>query len=125
MGVVNFAHGAFYTLGAFAALLGLQFFGINYWRRCCSHRDGRNPRVVVERLLLRHIYRLEPLYGLLLTFGLALAVEGTLFQLFGSSANPIRFRVPARRRQSRLHDPADLPRLGHRRLRHRLHRTCS
>ena len=86
MGVVNFAHGAFYTLGAFAALLGLQFFGINYWAALLlAPLTVGILGVVVERLLLRHIYRLEPLYGLLLTFGLALAVEGTLFQLFGSS----------------------------------------
>ena len=86
MGVVNFAHGAFYTLGAFAALLGLQWFGVNYWAALVL-----GPLVVgilgvvTERLLLRHVYKLDPLYGLLLTFGLALAVEGTLNQLFGSS----------------------------------------
>jgi len=86
MGVVNFAHGAFYTLGAFAALLGLQYLGINYWVALLAA-----PLVVgvlgvlVERLLLRHLYGLDPLYGLLLTFGLALIVEGSLHQVFGAS----------------------------------------
>src|SRR6202451_539493 len=86
MGVVNFAHGAFYTLGAFAALLGLQWFGINY-----SAALGLAPVAVgligllVERLLLRHLYGLDPLYGLLFTFGLALIVEGSLHQVFGAT----------------------------------------
>ncbi len=86
MGVVNFAHGAFYALGAFAALLSLQHLGINYWAALAL-----SPLLVgllgiaAERLFLRHIYRLEPLYGLLLTFGLALVIEGLLHQYFGSS----------------------------------------
>ena len=86
MGVVNFAHGAFYTLGAFAALLGLQLLGINYWVALIAA-----PLVVgavgvaVERLLLRRVYRLDPLYGLLLTFGLALVCEGSLSQVFGAT----------------------------------------
>ncbi len=86
MGVVNFAHGAFYALGAFAALLGLQHFGIGYWpglvlAPLCVGAFG----VILERLFLRHVYRLEPLYGLLLTFGLALMIEGGLQQAFGAS----------------------------------------
>jgi branched-chain amino acid transport system permease protein len=68
MGVVNFAHGAFYMLGAFAAYIGLQFVGVNYW---CA--------------LLRHLYQLDPLYGLLLTFGIALIAEGIMRGLFGVS----------------------------------------
>jgi branched-chain amino acid transport system permease protein len=84
--VVNFAHGAFYTLGAFAALLGLQWFGINYWAALALAPLAVGLLgVVVERLFLRHLYRLDPLYGLLLTFGLALAVEGSLHEFFGSS----------------------------------------
>ena len=86
MGVVNFAHGAFYTLGAFAALLGLQLLGINYWAALVIA-----PLLVgligiaVERLLLRRLYRLDPLLGLLLTFGLALIVQGALHQVFGAT----------------------------------------
>jgi branched-chain amino acid transport system permease protein len=86
MGVVNFAHGAFYTLGAFAALLGLQYLGINYWLALLLAPLAIGLLgVLVERLLLRHLYGLDPLYGLLLTFGLALIVEGSLHQVFGAS----------------------------------------
>jgi branched-chain amino acid transport system permease protein len=94
MGVVNFAHGAFYTLGAFAALLGLQLLGINYWVALIVA-----PLVVgafgmaIERLLLRRVYGLDPLYGLLLTFGLALICEGSLNQVFGASGQS--YPVPA------------------------------
>ncbi len=86
MGVVNFAHGAFYTLGAFAALLGLQYFGINYWAALLiAPLIVGIVGIIVERLFLRHLYRLDPLYGLLLTFGLALIAEGSLHQVFGAS----------------------------------------
>jgi branched-chain amino acid transport system permease protein len=86
MGIVNFAHGAFYALGAFAALLSLQRFGINYWfALVLSPLAIGLLGVLVERLLLRHLYKLDPLYGLLLTFGMALVVEGLLHQLIGAS----------------------------------------
>src|SRR5580700_8771152 len=86
MGVVNFAHGAFYTLGAFAALLGLQWFGVNYWAALVLAPLAVGLLgIVVERLFLRHLYGLDPLYGLLLTFGLALIAEGSLHQVFGST----------------------------------------
>jgi branched-chain amino acid transport system permease protein len=86
MGIVNFAHGAFYALGAFAALLGLQWFGINYWAALLLAPLAVGLLgVAVERLLLRHLYKLNPLYGLLMTFGLALVIEGSLHQVFGAS----------------------------------------
>jgi branched-chain amino acid transport system permease protein len=86
MGIVNFAHGAFYTLGAFAALLGLQWLGINYWVALVAAPLAVGVvGIVVERLLLRRLYGLDPLYGLLLTFGLALIVEGSLHQVFGAT----------------------------------------
>jgi branched-chain amino acid transport system permease protein len=86
MGIVNFAHGAFYALGAFAALLGLQWFGVNYWAALVLAPLAVGlVGVAVERLLLRRLYGLDPLYGLLLTFGLALVIEGTLHQFFGAS----------------------------------------
>ena len=88
MGVVNFAHGAFYTLGAFAALLGLQWFGLNYWLALLiAPLLVGLLGVVVERVLLRRLNGLDPLYGLLLTFGLALIVEGSLHQVFGSTGH--------------------------------------
>jgi branched-chain amino acid transport system permease protein len=86
MGVVNFAHGAFYTLGAFAALLGLQWFGLNYWLALLlAPLLVGLLGVVVERVFLRRLDGLDPLYGLLLTFGLALLVEGSLHQVFGAT----------------------------------------
>lgn len=86
--IINFAHGAQYMLGAFAALLGAQYLGLNYWAALIVV-----PLVVgalgiaVERLLLRRIQHLDHLYGLLLTFGLALIFEGTLVNLFGVSGS--------------------------------------
>ena len=95
MGIVNFAHGAFYALGAFAALLGLQWFGINYWAALLLAPLAVGVLgIVVERLFLRHLYKLDPLYGLLMTFGLALVIEGSLHQLFGASGHS--YSVPAR-----------------------------
>ncbi|MBV8806033.1 MAG: branched-chain amino acid ABC transporter permease [Sinobacteraceae bacterium] len=85
-GIVNFAHGAFYALGAYAALLGMQWFGLNYWAALVLA-----PLVVgcfgmvCELLLLRRLSGLDPLYGLLLTFGLALVIQGSLHQLVGAS----------------------------------------
>ena len=84
--IVNFAHGAMYMLGAFATLLSMRYLGINYWAALLLA-----PLVVglfgmlVERVLLRRIGHLDHLYGLLLTFGLALIFEGTLVNLFGVS----------------------------------------
>jgi branched-chain amino acid transport system permease protein len=93
-GIVNFAHGAFYALGAFAALLGMQWFGLNYWAALVVA-----PLVVgligmlCEQLLLRRLSGLDPLYGLLLTFGLALVIQGSLHQLVGASGQS--YPVPA------------------------------
>jgi branched-chain amino acid transport system permease protein len=94
MGIVNFAHGAFYALGAFAALMGLQWFGINYWAALVlAPLTVGVLGIVVERLFLRHLYKLDPLYGLLMTFGLALVIEGSLHQLFGASGHS--YSVPS------------------------------
>jgi branched-chain amino acid transport system permease protein len=86
LGVVNFAHGAFYMLGAYAAYVGLERFGINYWfALVLSPLVVGLLGIVLERLFLRHLYKIDPLYGLLLTFGIALIAEGLLRELFGSS----------------------------------------
>jgi branched-chain amino acid transport system permease protein len=86
MGVVNFAHGAFYALGAYAALFGLQQLGVDYWAALLLAPVAVGLLgVVSERLLLRRLYGLDPLYGLLMTFGLALVIEGLLHQAFGAS----------------------------------------
>jgi branched-chain amino acid transport system permease protein len=94
MGIVNFAHGAFYALGAFAALLGLQWLGVSYWGALVLAPLAVGLLgIVVERLFLRHLYKIDPLYGLLMTFGLALVIEGSLHQLFGASGQS--YPVPA------------------------------
>lgn len=87
--VINFAHGAQYMLGAFVAYLLLQYVGIGYWPALIVA-----PLIVgafgalVERFLLSRLYSLDPLYGLLFTFGMALAIEGTFRYLYGSSGQP-------------------------------------
>ncbi len=87
--VINFAHGAQYMLGAFVALLLLTVGGINYWLALLLA-----PLVVglfaaiVERTMLSRLYKLDHLYGLLFTFGLALAIEGTFRYFFGASGKP-------------------------------------
>jgi branched-chain amino acid transport system permease protein len=94
LGVVNFAHGAFYMLGAFAAYFGLQFFGVNYWfALILAPLAVGILGVLIERLFLRHLYTLDPLYGLLLTFGMALMAEGAMRSLFGASGKS--YPVPA------------------------------
>ena len=87
--VINFAHGAQYMLGAFVALLALNWLGLNYWFALILA-----PLVVgafgalVERTLLSRLYQLDHLYGLLFTFGLALTLEGTMRWYFGASGQP-------------------------------------
>ena len=86
LGIVNFAHGALYMLGAFAAWIMLDLFGINYWAALfLAPLIVGILGVVIERLFLQHLYKLDPLYGLLLTFGLALIAEGLFRELYGVS----------------------------------------
>jgi branched-chain amino acid transport system permease protein len=86
LGIVNFAHGALYMLGAFAAWIMLDVFGINYWAALfLAPLTVGVLGVVIERLFLKHLYKLDPLYGLLLTFGLALIAEGIFRELYGVS----------------------------------------
>ena len=86
LGVVNFAHGALYMLGAFAAWFLLEKLGINYWFALVLGPLAVGVLgVIVERLFLKRLYKLDPLYGLLLTFGLALIIEGVFRELFGAS----------------------------------------
>lgn len=86
LGVVNFAHGALYMLGAFAAWIMLDQLGINYWfALILAPLFVGALGVAIERIFLKHLYKLDPLYGLLLTFGLALIVEGIFRELFGAS----------------------------------------
>ncbi len=93
LGIVNFAHGALYMLGAFAAWIMLDKFGINYWYALLlAPLTVGALGVVIERLFLKHLYKLDPLYGMLLTFGLALIAEGIFRELYGVSGQ--NYNVP-------------------------------
>jgi branched-chain amino acid transport system permease protein len=84
--VVNFAHGAQYMMGAFAAWMGLTYLGVGYWWALLLAPAAVGlVGVVVERLLLRRLQGLEPIYSLLLTFGLTLVAEGLFHQAYGNS----------------------------------------
>ncbi len=86
LGIVNFAHGALYMLGAFAAWILLDQFGVNYWfALVLAPLIVGALGVVIERLFLRHLYKLDEIYGLLLTFGLTLIAEGIFRELYGVS----------------------------------------
>jgi branched-chain amino acid transport system permease protein len=86
LNIVNFAHGAFYMVGAFGAYFALTALGINYWIALILVPLAVGLiGVLVERGLLRWLRGLDPLYGLLLTFGLSLILEGLLRDVYGSS----------------------------------------
>ena len=93
LNIVNFAHGALYMLGAFFSWMLLTYAGIGYfWSLLLSPLMVGLMGVVIERTMLRRLYQLDHLYGLLLTFGLALILEGLFRELYGSSGNP--YQVP-------------------------------
>ncbi len=91
--VINFAHGAQYMLGAFVGYLLLVHFGIGYWPALIlAPLIVGITGIVIERSALSRLYDVDPLYGLLFTFGLALVVEGIFRYYFGVSGNP--YTVP-------------------------------
>jgi branched-chain amino acid transport system permease protein len=93
LNIINFAHGAQYMMGAFAAYLLLQYTGIGYWPALVIAPILVGiTGVIVERCLLQWLYKLDHLYGLLLTFGLALIIEGVARKYFGSAGLP--YTVP-------------------------------
>jgi branched-chain amino acid transport system permease protein len=86
LGIVNFAHGALYMIGAYVAWYGLENFGLNYWLALVVAPVVVGALgVVIERTLLKRLYKIDPIYGLLLTFGLALIAEGLFRDQFGVS----------------------------------------
>jgi branched-chain amino acid transport system permease protein len=94
LNIINFTHGAQYMLGAFFAFFLLQHAGLGYWWALLLAPLGVGIiGILIEVLFLRWLYRLDHLYGLLLTFGLALIIEGTFRNFFGSSGLP--YSVPA------------------------------
>lgn len=93
LNIINFAHGALYMMGAFLAWMGIEYLGISYWQSLLLA-----PLVVgvfgvlIERCMLQWLYKLDHLYGLLLTFGLALVIEGLFTNAYGVSGQP--FSIP-------------------------------
>ena len=124
LNIVNFAHGALYMMGAFCAYFLCNLAGLGYWPALIVA-----PIVVgifgmiLERTLLQRLAGLDHLYGLLLTFGLALIIQGVFQNYFGSSGLPYAIPDELGRHQSRLHVPAELSRLGDDLLARRLLRT--
>jgi branched-chain amino acid transport system permease protein len=89
LNIINFTHGAQYMMGAFAAFLLLRHVGIGYWPALIIVPIIVGATgVVIERLFLKRIQKLDHLYGLILTFGLALIIEGLFRNYFGSSGQP-------------------------------------
>ena len=93
LNVINFTHGAQYMLGAFTAFFLLQYVGLDYWwALLIAPIVVGISGMIIERLFLQWIANLDHLYGLLLTFGLALIIEGVFRNFFGSSGLP--YTVP-------------------------------
>ena len=93
LNIINFAHGALYMMGAFAAYLLLQYLGIgSWWALIIAPIVIGALGVLIERLFLQHLRNLDHLYGLILTFGLALIIEGLFRNTYGSSGQP--YSVP-------------------------------
>ncbi len=89
LNIINFSHGALYMMGAYGAYISLSVFGLNYWVALLV-----SPLVVgaigmlIERSMLQWLYKLDHLYGLLLTFGLTLMLEGLFRSFYGVSGQP-------------------------------------
>lgn len=89
LNIINFAHGALYMMGAFCAYFLLHAFGLGYWWALVLAPLAIGILgMIIERTMLQRITRLDPLYGLLLTFGLALIIQGVFQNYFGSSGLP-------------------------------------
>src|SRR5437868_164512 len=89
LNIINFTHGAQYMMGAFCAYFLLNRLGLGYWWALIIVPLAVGfTGVVIERLMLSRLYKLDHLYGLLLTFGLALIIEGSFRHQFGSAGLP-------------------------------------
>ena len=94
LNIINFTHGAQYMMGAFAAYFLLNKLGLNYWwALIVAPLAVGASGMVVERLMLSRLYKLDHLYGLLLTFGLALIIQGVFRHEFGSAGLP--YSIPS------------------------------
>ena len=93
LNIINFTHGAQYMMGAFCAWFLLEYAGLGYWWALIVAPIAVGiTGIIIERLFLKQLYKLDHLYGLLLTFGIALVVEGLFRNKFGSSGQP--YRIP-------------------------------
>jgi branched-chain amino acid transport system permease protein len=93
LNVINFAHGALYMMGAFIAWMGLQYFGVSYWiMLILAPLLVGVFGILIEKTMLRWLYQLDHLYGLLLTFGVTLMLEGVFRSFYGVSGQP--YSVP-------------------------------
>jgi branched-chain amino acid transport system permease protein len=89
LNIINFTHGAQYMMGAFTAFFLLQYTGLSYWwALLVAPIIVAITGIVIERAFLQRLYKLDHLYGLLLTFGIALITEGVFRNYFGSSGLP-------------------------------------
>jgi branched-chain amino acid transport system permease protein len=94
LNIINFTHGAQYMMGAFVAYFLLQYLGLGYWWSLVVAPIAVGAfGILLERTMLHRLYKLDHLYGLLLTFGLALIIEGLFRNGYGSSGLP--YRIPA------------------------------
>ncbi|MRX50359.1 branched-chain amino acid ABC transporter permease [Paracoccus sp. S-4012] len=94
LNIINFAHGAQYMMGAFVAWMLLNYIGIGYWwALILSPLIVGATGVIIERLMISRLYKLDHLYGLLLTFGLALIIQGLFRDQYGISGLP--YQIPS------------------------------
>jgi len=90
LNVINFSHGALYMMGAFLAWMGMAYFGLNYWQMLIlAPLLVAVLGIVIEKTMLRWLYKLDHLYGLLLTFGITLLIEGVFRSFYGVSGQPV------------------------------------
>jgi len=93
LNIINFTHGAQYMMGAFCSYFLLQYAGVGYWwSLLLAPIVVGATGIVIERTMLARLYKLDHLYGLLLTFGLALVIQGLFTNYYGSSGLP--YRIP-------------------------------
>ncbi|MFK5598178.1 branched-chain amino acid ABC transporter permease [Methylobacterium sp. HMF5984] len=89
LNIINFAHGALYMMGAFVAWMLLNYLGVNYWwALALAPLLVGAFGIVLERVLIARLYKLDHLYGLLLTFGMALIIQGLFRNYYGVSGLP-------------------------------------
>jgi branched-chain amino acid transport system permease protein len=90
LNVINFSHGALYMMGAFIAFIGVTSYGLNYWMMLVlAPLTVGAFGILVEKTMLRWLYQLDHLYGLLLTFGITLLLEGVFRSFFGVSGQTL------------------------------------